>query len=154
MLRVFSFYVVCEIIFLPPSPALLFFPKRSICGSHGLLVFTILTGPLLLVFFSPHTHTQTCTQWVLTADTQLHSLLQLHLLSPWRPCLLLNPPAHKHTHTQYDREIGRLRLPLCLIWCYRTHRITAPSKPRPICTNTHTAVGLAGCSRPMLNTEP
>jgi len=113
--------------------------------------------------FPPHTHTythihtQTCTQWVLPADTQLHSLLQLHLLSPWKPCLLLNPPCSQtqtHTHTRYGREIGRLRLPLCLIWCYRTHRITAPSKPRPICTHTHTAVGLGGCSRLMLNTEP
>lgn len=80
--------------------------------------------------------TQTCTQWVLTAHIQLQSLLQLHLLSPWRSCLLLNPPAQKHTHS--DREIGRLRLPLCLIWCYGTHRITALSKPKPICTNTHT----------------
>lgn len=53
------FHVVCEIIFLflsQPSP---FFSKRSICGSHGLVVFMTLTGPLLLVFFPIHTHTHT-----------------------------------------------------------------------------------------------
>lgn len=75
-----------------------FFSKRSICGSHGLLVFMTLPGPVLLLFFFPRTNTHT--QWALTADTQLHSLLQLHLLSPWRPCLRLNPPCSQtRTHS-------------------------------------------------------
>lgn len=36
-----------------------FFSKRSICGSHGLLVFMTLPGPVLLLFFSPHKHAHT-----------------------------------------------------------------------------------------------
>lgn len=113
-----------------------FFSKRSICGSHGLLVFMTLPGPVLLLFFSP-------------AQTRTHSgplLLTLNFILCCS-CICchhgdlvydLTPLARKHAHTHCNREIDRLRLPLCLIWCYRTHRITAPSKPRPICINTHT----------------
>lgn len=88
---------VCEIIFLP-----------SFGGSHfslrGLFVevmacwcLWLSLGPYCCCFF-PRTNTHT--QWALTADTQLHSLLQLHLLSPWRPCLRLNPPCSQtRTHS-------------------------------------------------------
>lgn len=95
-------YFVCEIISPPFLHASPIFPLRGLfvevmpCWCLWLSL-----GPYCWCFF-PHTHTQTCTQWALTADTQLHSLLQLHLLSPWRPCLLLNPPSSQartlHTH--------------------------------------------------------
>lgn len=41
-----------------------------------------------------------------TADTQLHFLLQLRLLSPWRPCLLLNPPPCSHPNSGTEEEAG------------------------------------------------
>lgn len=134
-----------------PSPAFLFLSPRSLfveVMACWCLRFSL--ASYCCCFFScAHTNMHTVDPYRSHSTSVFAAAASV---SPWRSCLLLNPPAQKHTHS--DREIGRLRLPLCLIWCYGTHRITALSKPKPICTNTHTAVGLDGCSSPTLNTEP
>lgn len=47
-------------------------------------------------------------------------------------------PKLTNSCTHYDGELGSLHLPLCLMWRYRTHRITAPpTSPGPY-AQTHT----------------
>lgn len=107
------FYAVCEIIFLPLSPASPIFSLRGLFVEVMACWCLRLSLGLYCWCFFP-THTQTCARWVFTADTQLHSLLQLHLLSPWRPCLLLNPlpssQTHTHTHTMTEKQAGCVSL--------------------------------------------
>lgn len=100
-------------------------------------------GPYCWCFF-PHSHTHAHSGPLLLT---LNFILCCSCICCHHGDLVyyLTPLALKHTNTHTHNtiwEIGRLRLPLCLIWCYRAHRIAAPSKPGPLCTNTHTAVGL------------
>lgn len=86
------------------SPALLYFPsKRSICGSHGLLVFTILTGPILLLFFPLHSHKHAHSGSLLLT---LNFILCCSCICCHHGDLVyyLTPPAHKHTHTRQRRQ--------------------------------------------------
>lgn len=110
--QVFPFSVLHNIVLphslqLVPFVFLCFFVtyRRSICGSRGLLVFTVLTGPMLLLFTPPppphaHKHARggpNATSFFCRSCICCHHGDLVYYLTPSRSRTY--PLTHTHTHT-------------------------------------------------------